>query len=1021
MQMSLWRQEQTSKVIAEWWEALRTTSPTDGHYPRAASLKSALEEIVGALLDSLTRPDWQEAARQPVMNLRFLADQMNLSLSDALAAFLALRSPIAKAVAERLGDESEAWRRVLTVWDEGILALTTACQIVSQQALELAHRKYLSLFQRASDAFLLIRMDEKGTIVEANAAAAELTGYPLEELVNAAAITLVPKEAHAIYRQALERLRRDGQLRTRGLPLQRRDGEIVQLDLSCAVLHLDGEDFALCVARDITEQQRWQEQLERLIAERTEELRTALERERHRAAQLSVLSTVVAKALTVTDPTELYRAAVDALYRHLAFYNVAIFVTDEERRQLTLAACRGAYERVWTPHYRQPIEIGLMGWVARKGEPLLVNEVTKDPRYFRAVPEESKTQAELAVPIKVQGEVIGVIDLQSDEAGAFDEDDLRTVQAVADQIAHALQALQNFQRVRILRELNEQIVLNLPDGVALLNERGEIIIANEFFCRTVCQLPSEQVLNRPFREVLPPDLFLAFKGQGLDWGKAIESALQQGEPSFFAEIPYRDGWWDVRVTPVHGDGRRRVMLYLRDASTRVRRIYQLETLLAIGQAMESKIDLHPLLHAILTAATAGPGLGFNRAILFLVDKETKVLRTAMAVGALTAEEAYATWARLASERKTLWDFLREYPGDEAIRQTPLMQRVQDLVIRLDEENLLTLCLRRHEPLRISNPRNDPRLPERLRQILSDSDAICVPLIAQNEPLGLIVADNAFSRHPITEEAERLLRLFASSASIALRNAQLIAELRQSLQREQAMRQQLVHSERLAVIGELATKIAHDLRSPLVTIGGYARQLQRHPTDAERVRRNAQVIVDEVERLERQLRDLLDFTTPRPPQLKPSSLGDLVHRLADLQRPSMEAARVTLTLEVADNLPLVLMDELQMERVILNLWRNAVEAMPKGGVLSVRVWHEGDWVKLQVADTGEGIPPEAMEHIFKPFFTTKRTGSGLGLAICEKIVTDHGGTIRLSSTVGQGTVVEITLPVAPSGSSQVFPQ
>ena len=136
---------------------------------------------------------------------------------------------------------------------------------------------------------------------------------------------------------------------------------------------------------------------------------------------------------------------------------------------------------------------------------------------------------------------------------------------------------------------------------------------------------------------------------------------------------------------------------------------------------------------------------------------------------------------------------------------------------------------------------------------------------------------------------------------------------------------------------------------------------------------------------------------------------------------MEAARVTLTLEVADNLPLVLMDELQMERVILNLWRYAVEAMPKGGVLSVRVWHEGDWVKLQVADTGEGIPPEAMEHIFKPFFTTKRTGSGLGLAICEKIVTDHGGTIRLSSTVGQGTVVEITLPVAPSGSSQVFPQ
>lgn len=1006
--------ERVMTAFAEWWSALCGNFPSGGgRRPSLADLRPALEEIVATLLDQLTRPDWQQAARQPMMILRFLADQLNLSLPDALTAFLALRNPIVQAVAERLGDEAEAWRRVLTVWDEGILALTTARQMFSQQALELAHQKYLSLFERASDAFLLIRMDEKGTIVEANAAAAELTGYSLQELVNIPAIALVPEEAIAAYRQALAQLRRDGQLRKRGLPLRRRDGQIVSLDLSCAVLHLDGEDFALCVARDITEQVRAQERLQRLIDEKTKELQIALERERHRAAQLAVLSAVAAKALTVTDPTELFRAAVDALFQHLAFYNVAIFVADKERRQLALAACRGAYEKVWTSDYRQPIEVGLIGWVARHGEPLLVNEVAKDPRYFCAVPEEGKTQAELVMPIKSQGEVIGVIDLQSDVKDAFDDEDLRMAQAVADQIAHALQALQNFQRVRILRELNEQIVRNLPNGVALLNEQGEIIVANESFCHIVCELPSEQVLNRPVREVLPTSLWLAFAGRGVDLDTAIRRALEQKEPSFFPEIPYRDGWWDVRVLPIHGDGRRRVMLYLRDASTRVRRIYQLETLLAIGQAMESTIDLNRLLHAILTAATAGPGLGFNRAILFLVDKEAQVLRVAMAVGTLTAEEAYATWTRLAAERKTLWDFLREYPGDEAIRQTPLMQRVQDLVIRLDEENLLTLCLQRHEPLRITNPQSDPRLPERLRQILTDSDAICVPLIAQDEPLGLIVADNAFSRHPITEESERLLRLFAASASIALRNAQLIAQLRQSLQREKEMREQLLHSERLAVIGELATKIAHDLRSPLVTIGGYARQLQRHPDDAERVRRNAQIIVDEVERLERQLRDLLDFTTPRPPQLKPASLGELVQRLAELQRPSLEAARVTFTLDIPDHLPPVLIDELQMERVILNLWRNAVEAMPDGGTLSVRVWQEGDWVKLQVADTGEGIPAEVMENIFQPFFTTKRTGSGLGLAICEKIVTDHGGTIRLSSTVGQGTVVEIALPVAKS--------
>ncbi|MFA0766879.1 MAG: hypothetical protein OXFUSZZB_000207, partial [Candidatus Fervidibacter sp.] len=222
--------ERVMTAFAEWWSALCGNFPSGGgRRPSLADLRPALEEIVATLLDQLTRPDWQQAARQPMMILRFLADQLNLSLPDALTAFLALRNPIVQAVAERLGDEAEAWRRVLTVWDEGILALTTARQMFSQQALELAHQKYLSLFERASDAFLLIRMDEKGTIVEANAAAAELTGYSLQELVNIPAIALVPEEAIAAYRQALAQLRRDGQLRKRGLPLRRRGGQIRSL------------------------------------------------------------------------------------------------------------------------------------------------------------------------------------------------------------------------------------------------------------------------------------------------------------------------------------------------------------------------------------------------------------------------------------------------------------------------------------------------------------------------------------------------------------------------------------------------------------------------------------------------------------------------------------------------------------------------------------------------------------------------------------------------------------------------
>ncbi len=1001
--------EMAQHVANQWFQELQdrgiTASPS-------LSLKEAIVGVISSLLDSLTRPDWQEAALLNLRVLGFLADQLNFPLEQSLEIFLRLRRHLVRVLANLLGDTAKAYDRVEAVWDEGILRLASHKQTATLTALDLAHQKYRALFEQASDSFLLIRMDEIGTIVEANPAASQLTGYSLEELHGMSALALAPTEELEKYRDALMELRRTQQVRRMGIGLKRKDGMMVIVDLSATLLTLDGVAHALCIARDITEQQRMQRRLESVVYHRTKELAQALERERHRAAQMAVLSQIAAEALEAVNEDAVYQVAAKALKEHLSLYNVALFAYDKSKHELVLKSCWGAYEKVWSSTYRQSADVGLIGLAVRTGEPVLVNDVTRHPDYFQATPAEAATRSELVVPIKLHGEVIGALDLQSEQVNAFDEQDLQMAQAVADQVAHALEAIAHFNRVRILQELNEQIVENLPHAVALLDERGILVIANEQFCQEVCRFPREAAIGRHWKEVIPSELqrnIVANHFPSLD--ETIAAAIQHRQDFFYPEIPYGDVWLDIRVIPIRGAQQNRVMIHIRDASLRVRRIYQLETLMAIAQAMESTFELNRLLHAILTAATAGPGLGFNRAILFLIDKSSQVLRVAMAVGPLTAEEAYATWARLAAERKTLWDFLREYPGDEAVSQTPLMRYVRDLEVPLGEDNLLSLCLSRREPVRVTNPLNEPKLPERLRALLGDSEAICVPLIAQEEWLGVIVADNAFSRHPITEEAERLLRLFASSASVALRNAQLIADLKEALEREQKAKEQLVHSERLAAIGELAAKIAHDLRSPLVTIGGYARQLQRNPSDPQRVERNVQIIVDEVERLERQLRDLLDFAAPKTPKLQRLNLNELILRLAEIQRPSMEAAGVQLLINLPPHPLFVMADEFQMERVLLNLWRNAVEAMPNGGVLSVRLWSESDAVKISVQDTGVGIVPDELPNIFKPFYTTKNSGSGLGLAICKKIVDDHGGQIEVISSVGQGATFTITLPAA----------
>ncbi|MCS7185353.1 MAG: GAF domain-containing protein [Armatimonadetes bacterium] len=1002
-------EEMAQHTVTQWFQELQdkgiSVSPS-------MSLREVTVNVIASLLDSLTRPNWQEAALLNLRVLRFLADQLNFPLEQSLEIFLRLRRHLVRGLAILLGDTVEAYNRVETVWDEGILRLAAHRQTATLTALDLAHQKYYALFEQASDSFLLIRMDESGTIVEANPAASQLTGYSLEELHGMSALALAPTEELEKYRDALFELRRTGQTRKMGIGLKRKDGMIVIVDLSATLLVLNGVAHALCIARDVTEQQRMQRRLESVVAHRTKELAQALERERHRAAQMTVLSQIAAEALEAVNEDAVYQVAAQALKEHLALYNVALFAYDKNQNELVLKSCKGAYEEVWSSKYRQSANIGLLGLAIRTGEPILANDVKHHPDYFQATPAEAATRSELVVPIKLHGEIIGVLDLQSEQEDAFDEKDLQMAQAVADQVAHALETISHFNHLRILQELNEQIVENLPHAVALLDEKGTLIIANEQFCQEVCRSPREAVIGRYWKEVIPEDLQRSIvANHHPPMEETISAAIKRRQDFFYPEIPYGNVWFDIRVIPIRGAQQNRVMIHIRDASLRVRRIYQLETLMAIAQAMESTFELNRLLHAILTAATAGPGLGFNRAILFLIDKSSQVLRTAMAVGSLTAEEAYATWARLAAERKTLWDFLREYPGDEAVRQTPLMQYVRDLEIPLDDSNLLSLCLSRREPIKVVNPFSEPRLPERLRALLGDSEAICVPLVAQEEWLGVIIADNAFSRHPITEEAERLLRLFASSASVTLRNAQLITELKEALEREQKIREQLVHSERLAAIGELAAKIAHDLRSPLVTIGGYARQLQRNLSDPQRVQRNVQIIVDEVERLERQLRDLLDFATPKPPNLQRLNLNEMIRRLAEIHLPSMEAAGVQLVIDLPPNPLFVLADEIQVERVVVNLLRNAVEAMPDGGILSVKVWSENEFVKISVRDTGIGIIPDELPHIFKPFYTTKSSGSGLGLAICKKIVDDHGGQIEVVSSVGEGTTFTITLPAA----------
>lgn len=249
---------------------------------------------------------------------------------------------------------------------------------------------------------------------------------------------------------------------------------------------------------------------------------------------------------------------------------------------------------------------------------------------------------------------------------------------------------------------------------------------------------------------------------------------------------------------------------------------------------------------------------------------------------------------------------------------------------------------------------------------------------------------------------------------------LVAESEEKLHLERALR----HSEKLAALGQLASRLAHEIGTPLNVIQGRAEQLLQRETLTAKDRAFISVIVTQIERISGFIRQLLTLARRPEPLLRVAHLNDIVRRAWEVVNDRSRGSEVTL--DLAENLPPVLGDPDQLQQIVLNLSVNALQAIgPDGRVtLTTRFPQNGspstgNCVAVVVADTGPSIPPEDLPHIFEPFFTTKGIlgGAGLGLAICREIVLSHHGEIRVESEPGQGTRFIVSLPQASSQAEQ----
>jgi signal transduction histidine kinase len=433
-----------------------------------------------------------------------------------------------------------------------------------------------------------------------------------------------------------------------------------------------------------------------------------------------------------------------------------------------------------------------------------------------------------------------------------------------------------------------------------------------------------------------------------------------------------------------------------------RMVRLLSTFYELSQALMTTVRFEDRQRIILRALTLPQGLRFGRAMLMLVDEESRRLRLS---GALTAipDEQVTREAGLA-ESLTCNGCLPE--GQE-------FAEARGFEVDLEGDDAVFAATVRHGRAHlISDPRSDGRVLAPFAERLGGLPFATVPIKAKGKVIGLLYIDNGPGGQAIEERDMRALGMLANLAGLAIDDAMLYEYVENTNNELKLARERMIETEKLAALGELAAGMAHEIRNPLVSIGGFTRRVDRTLEEDSPLKPYLSVIITEVEKLERTLGEILTFSGEGQDHFAAHNLNRIAEEALGLLKREFEETEIEIVRDYGQ-LPPVFCDGRQVKHVFFNLLLNAKQAMGQTGLLTIRTGcegAEGPRVWCEISDTGSGIAPGLLHNIFNPFFTTKDTGSGLGLSIAHKIMTRHRGEITVANKPGAGAAFTVKLPL-----------
>ncbi len=762
------------------------------------------------------------------------------------------------------------------------------------------------------------------------------------------------------------------------------------------------------------------------------------ERRRCAAEGLAEVGALVSQSL---DPHEVRQRIVDSIRSLLSARVAAVYRLDPQTDDLVALATSGISG---VPEDRDLIlsaRVGAAGLAVHERHGVISADLLADPQIrvthdFRAQIKQAGYRAALAVPMMVQGRVIGALGVGDRAGRVFDAEDIRIAQAFANQAAIAI------ENARLHEQTQERLVQS-ETLLAVGHQVSGTLDATEMMRRVAKEMgqalgadmvgaflaDADHVYLRPIAGYHVPKHLLAdflasplpLKGHQImeeawEQRRAVASsdvsADRRVDPELVRRFPHRSNlfcpmivqgepigglfvtWFERehRFTPqelrlVEGISQQAgiALANARLVDELKRRQARLEALLGVGGELSRIQPVEPLLTRI--AETCGRLFDASSVGFRLVDGDELVLCGTWGVGAA----------------------LMAYPR---LKTT---------------ETLSGTVVATGEPLLVHDPVNDPRTSSAQREAYREVGVrafLAVPVKIDERVIGVLTVRTCLEAGFSSADLD-MARAFASQAAIAVENSRLYQETQRAFDELSRTKDQLVQAQKMEAIGQLAGGIAHDFNNLLTVISGRSQMfLLRLPCD-DPMRRDAELIQKTSARAADLTRQLLAFSRKQVLQPKVLDLNALIEGLAPMLT-RLIGEHLELVIVPGSSLGRVMADPGQLEQVIMNLVVNARDAMPDGGIIKIEtedrdlqdgVSHAqgqipaGEYVALVVRDAGCGMDPATLMRIFEPFFTTKEPGkgTGLGLSTVYGIAHQSGGSIGVDSTVGSGTTVTIYLP------------